>query len=560
MEIKAEILPIYIDNRVNKPLYAHQKYILDSSSFKKMKLHMPTSAGKTLSAVLFALRDTYKQGESIRAILTYPTNLLSKDQFDGSVVRGLTEWVGAELKSQGFIEPYECAFQDCKLSFSELRRHGAPTYIFVLPEERFGKKRGNLYLTVLTGEILRYLFSLENIVRLGKRKGTYLLNILRVLNQHDHILITSPDLLGYVAQQCYSASGGYYSQRWRDELTEMLSEHKVVVDEYHFYDPYTYINLLNTLDRIEAKGILLLSATGIRQYFDDADEYEALNIEKAYINSKIGDKIASYPITLFLHNQELLVPESFPQYPSIYFYNSVVTAHEYAHWLRGQKVPLTEWSGIEKITEKNSNLTIATSAAEVGLDLPFIVVHTEFWGNDYEIKSLIQRIGRVGRKELEANAEAHVYVTGRESNLISEICNCPSINKTEFAESLLRCYGETSFRLEDYASYYFWDPDKTNQIRRFWQIQKDTRLRFYFRPPNSQAVFDWNGVRFAYDWIPVANRYHVEKVKELTEEPFWGEMGLSEWKVLEPKQNRDHLKPYMGKKDKEYRQLFLTND
>src|SRR4030042_3335660 len=271
MEVVAERLPVYSDSLLKQPIYAHQKFLLHSSDFKQLKVHISTCGGKTLSAILFALSDSYKDPSvQIRTIFTYPTNLLSKDQFENSLIKGLTHWVCATLIHKGVINPVRQCFESNDSAFAEQVTVGAPTYVFQLPEHLDNK---TLYLTVVTGEVLQYLFNLENIIELGKRKGTYLFNILRCLNQNNHILVTSPDLLGYVAPHCYSVSGSFYNPRWQDELEVMLSEHKIVIDEYHYYDPYTYINFNNTLNKLSPEQVLLLSATKVSNYFSDAVEF-----------------------------------------------------------------------------------------------------------------------------------------------------------------------------------------------------------------------------------------------------------------------------------------------
>src|SRR5437867_1820459 len=111
MELAAERLPLFRDERLLQPVYAHQRFLLHEGDFQKLKVHVPTAGGKTLGAVLFALRDAFERPDSrVRAILTYPTNLLSRDQFERSVVRALVEWVGAERVAAGAINPIERRF------------------------------------------------------------------------------------------------------------------------------------------------------------------------------------------------------------------------------------------------------------------------------------------------------------------------------------------------------------------------------------------------------------------------------------------------------------------
>jgi hypothetical protein len=261
-----------------------------------------------------------------------------------------------------------------------------------------------------------------------------------------------------------------------------------------------------------------------------------------------------------LHRDDIRIADRSPQDRVIYFYHSVIAAHETAEALRSAGVQLIEWTGIQKTYNDEARLVVATSAAEVGLDLPFREVHTEFWGNSWEVSSIIQRIGRVGRSEEAGRSRAHLWITGREPGIIFSLLDGKvTLTKAEFGEQMLEVFGEPRFRPEDYVSYYLWDENKTRALRRFWQVPPEVKkLRFHFRPPNAQAVFDWRGIRFAYDWAPIANRYQLEPVAELTDLPFWHEMGYSEWRVVTPRNQRGYSQRYEGKKDKAHRRLFWT--
>jgi ATP-dependent helicase YprA (DUF1998 family) len=552
VELTAQTLPLVEDGWLRRPVYPHQQFLLHEGGFKQLKIHIPTAGGKTLGALLFALRETFKSPPTaVRAIFAYPTNLLSRDQFERSIVRGLREWVGATPVGAGVIDPVTKGFVPDGSAFENLIARGAPTYVFGLPPHLGGR---DLYVTVITGEALQHLLSRENIVELGRRKGTYLLRVLEVLNQHDHIIVCSPDLLGYVAQRCYSISGTFYNSRWRDELEIKLGDHQVVVDEYHFYDPYTYLNLAGAIERLGTLQCLCLSATGTAKFFPNAEV-----LGSAALSSGSGESnVASQPIDVGIHQGEMPEPRALGQGQSIWFYHSAITAHESAESLRRRGTRVTEWTGIRKARDDAAQLAVATSAAEVGLDLPFRACNTEFWGNSWEISSLIQRIGRVGRSEEAGRSEAHVWVTGREPNLLNSVFEgCNSLSKTEFGDRLWRAFGEELFRPEDYVSHYLWDETKTKELRRFWQLPPGAaRLRFHFRPPNSQAVFNWAGTRFSYDCIPITNRYELEKVCDVTDLPFWHEMGYAEFRVVKPLERRAYRQRYEGKKDKEHRRWF----
>jgi len=455
----------------------------------------------------------------------------------------LVEWIGAKEIVRGMLHPVKRTIEPYNWEdFSEMS--GAPTIAFELPIE-LGKEK--LWVSVLSGEILFNMFDEEHKVELGTKKGRYILNILDTLMTKNHLLITSPDLLGYVAQQCYKVSSNFYNPRWKDELSVKFWEHDIVVDEYHFYDPYTYINLENTLEKLNAKRILLLSATQKGTHFKDAKILSINELEEEFSENKVEERIASYPIEVNLVEDSLNV-KAYVKSPTIYFFNSVVTAHEIANALREKKIKLTEWTGIEKSKDKLNNLIIATSAAEVGLDLPIQEVHTEFWGQDWEIPSLIQRIGRVGRFKSQTSFRAFIYIKDAEqANIIKDIVsNKDTINKDEFTELLYEKYGSLNFNPEDYVSYYLWNDDLKNKLKRKWQIIQD-KINFFFRPPQSQAVFDWNGHKFVYNRFVIESRYNIEHTKVVTDLPFWNNMGLSEFEIKDKKAKIEWKKPYDGK-------------
>jgi len=537
------------DTKVKNPLYAHQKYVLNYDDWDSFKIHVPTSCGKTLSAVLFALKKKYDNPKNIvRTILTYPTNLLSKNQFEASIVRGIKEWIGAEElrkfpKGKCFIHPIKKDFVPCDWQdFSEMC--GAPTIVFKLPTKLGSSK---LLITVLNGEILFNMFSEENRIELGERKGKYLLNILEKIMNYDHILITSPDLLGYVAQECYSVSTGWYNRRWKDELSIKFWEHNIVVDEYHFYDPYTYINLENTIKKLNIEKTLLLSATEKSSHFKNAKTISLNDVEKEFSKDKVDTRIASYPIEVNLVEDEMEINPK-PHLETIYFFNSVITAHEIANELRKNNIKLTEWTGIEKSKDKLNKLIIATSAAEIGLDLPLQEMHTEFWGQDWEIPSLIQRIGRIGRFESKHPFKAFIYIKdAQQPYLIKDIFeNNETMTKDKFTELLNEKYGIYEFNPKDYVSYYLWDEKLKEELKKKWQVINE-KINFYFRPPQTQAIFVWNDHKFIYNKSVIENRYNIELVKKITDIPFWRAFGLSEYEITNKKMGREWKKPYDGK-------------
>jgi hypothetical protein len=543
MIIEKQEFSRFKDLKVRKPLYAHQKYVLNYSDWNLLKIHVPTSGGKTLSAIFFALKEKYENpNKLVRTVLTYPTNLLSKNQFEASVIRGLTGWVGAREILRGMLHPVKRTIEPYDWTdFSEMC--GAPTIVFELPT-KLGKSK--LWISVLNGEILFNMFSEENRIELGERKGRYLLNVLETVMNHDHVLITSPDLLGYVAQERYSIAGGWYRQRWKDELSVKFWEHNVVVDEYHFYDPYTYINLENTLKKLNIEKILLLSATEKSSYFQNAEMVSFNKIEEEFSKDRTDIKIASYPIEVNLVEEKIKVDPS--PLETIYFFNSVIIAHEIANDLRKNNVRLTEWTGIEKSKDKLNKLIIATSAAEVGLDLRLQEMHTEFWGQDWEIPSLIQRIGRIGRFESKYPFRAFIYIKdAQEKHLIKDIFdNNETMTKDKFTELLYEKYGSWQFDPKDYVSYYLWDEKLKEELKEKWQVI-NAKINFYFRPPQTHAVFVWGTHKFVYNRFVIENRYDTKLVKRITDTPFWRTFGLPEYEITDKKTIREWKKPYNGK-------------
>ncbi len=550
MIIEKEELDIFTDPIVNQPLYAHQKFVLNHDDWDQLKIHTPTSSGKTLSAVLFALKAKYNHPSNlVKTILTYPTNLLSQKQFELSIVKGLVEWIGAKERTRGVLHPIKKTIEPGWSNFFSTYSNGAPTIVFDLPAKL---DQAKLWVTILNSEILYHMFTEENRLELGKKKGKYLFNILDTLSQRDHILITSPDLLGYVAQQCYSVSSGWYNQRWKDELSLSLSEHRIVVDEYHFYDPYTAINLEKTLDKLNTEKTLILSATERSGYFNSAIVCPVNELEQDFAKDSVGKHTASYSIEVQLIDNELNIDtvEKNSKLRTINFFNSVITAHEICEQLKNEGIQYTEWTGIQKKSAESDNLIIATSAAEVGLDLEIFEMHTQFWGLDWEIPSLIQRIGRIGRFKSEYPFKAYIHISDtQQKQLIKSIFQENStLTKNQLSAFLYEKYGEKSFNPKDYVSYYLWNENDMQQLKNKWMLI-GSRISFYFRPPQSQAVFDWNHHKFVYNKRTIENQYHIELIKEVTQEPFWSTFGLSEYKVLhkKSKDERNWEKPYEGK-------------
>ncbi|MEM0466081.1 MAG: helicase-related protein [Candidatus Thermoplasmatota archaeon] len=548
MRIEKEELILFSDNKVKKPLYAHQKFVLNHDDWDQLKIHVPTSAGKTLCAVLFGLKEKYDNpSKMVKTLLIYPTNLLSQNQFEKSIIRGLTDWIGANKREQKLLNPVKRQLIPGWNGFFNECAGGAPTIVFDLPAKLGSEK---LWLTILNGEILFRMFTEENKIELGEKKGKYLFNILDVLSQRNHIILTSPDLIGYIAQQCYSMSAGWYNQRWKDDLSVFLWGHRAVVDEYHFYDPYTYINVEKTLEKLNIEKILLLSATKKAFYFKNASLLSIQDLETDFNNDQVDTHIASYPIDIDLIDDELKIRDCCPELETIYFFNSVVVAHELAEQLRKKGICLTEWTGIQKTQNSVNKLIIATSAAEVGLDLQLYEMHTEFWGLDTEIPSLVQRIGRIGRFKSDYPFKAFIHIgNSQQPYVLKKIFNeHETISKDKFTELLYEAYGETPFDPTNFVSHYLWDEEQKQRLREEWGII-DSKISFHFRPPQSQAVFKWNNHIFVYNKFPIENQYHIELIKKYTDIPFWKSFGLSEYEVKEKKSKdeRSWKKPYVGK-------------
>lgn len=229
----------------------------------------------------------------------------------------------------------------------------------------------------------------------------------------------------------------------------------------------------------------------------------------------------------------------------------VISAHELAEQLRNKGVNLSEWTGIQKTSGDLSKLIIATSAAEVGLDLELYEVHTQFWGFDWEIPSLIQRIGRVWRLKSEHPFKVFIHLDGTlVPSLIKNIFEeNETLSKDQFTELLYDTYGgQQSFDQKEYVSYYLWDEEEKQKLKFIWQII-DSKISFYFRPPQSQAVFERNGHKFVYNQLSIENQYHIKLERRVTDMPFWKSFGLPEYKVLSKKSQdeRSWNKPYAGK-------------
>lgn len=82
-------------------------------------------------------------------------------------------------------------------------------------------------------------------------------------------------------------------------------------------------------------------------------------------------------------------------------------------------------------------------------------------------------------------------------------------------------------------------------LKRKWQVINE-KINFYFRPPQTQAVFIWNGHKFVYNKCVIENKYDIELSKEITDMPFWKNFGLSEYDIINKKSMREWKKSYDG--------------
>ncbi|MEM0073111.1 MAG: hypothetical protein QXT41_00140 [Thermoplasmatales archaeon] len=507
IKILPEILPLYPPPKEFEGLwkggllYAHQ-YSALTTRLKKGRIHAPTSTGKSRAASFFAVAPFHRnESDLIKATFAYPTNILTEQQFERSLAEGLIE-------NLGYTDLGHSTWPANSLSIS-------------IPFWRLGIPGGEeLYIVKLTGTDLAAALNESSL-----RKADILEDFLDWLNQRHSFLVASPDVIAYAVHEVYASSSFYYHSSVKRRVHSMLRGRTLILDEYHQYDPFTLINIENLLDSnlLLPDRVLLLSATKKDDYFPGIPEIPIPDS----LPSPVTSRTASRGITVNFHFEEKM-PFPTPETNGlvIYIHDSVVTNRVRCSELRRQGIPVVQWDGTRKDRVASDelgtryHLILGTSAIEVGLDIDADALKTEWWHSWMSADHIIQRIGRVGRREGNVPAVADVFIPGALSAdsfpARREIANRSgsSMTKAEFTAMLLDSEQTRSFKREDYVSYYYnKESGGEEELRRLKYLNPHEKLRYSFRIPGSQSLFldktDKDPFLFIYETAAIINRYNT---------------------------------------------------
>lgn len=480
-------------------LYSHQ-YAALLTDETKARIHSPTASGKSRAATFFSVSPFHrKKINRISATFVYPTNILTDQQFERSLVEGLVQNLGYGDAQTGVWKYRED--DDFGIEYKKLR----------IPEG------GDLVIAKLTGELASGILQAET--RIKKGKADILHSFIDYLNEGHSFLICSPDLLAYATHEMYGSSSHFYSNSIKKELHSILRGRTLVIDEYHYYDPFSLINLERILSErnLAPARILLLSATGRVDYFPEVPA-TPISVD---LPPPEGKHLASRELTVTFHfNERIPIPEPQNGGVAMYIHESVVENRIRCSYLRSRGVDVIQWDGTRKDLVKENeigtlhNLICGTSAVEVGLDAPIDSVFTE-WNLPWtSVSREIQRIGRAGRRSSSIPATVHIYVPGTIEVFQQEISKLGGhkMTKSELSLELMKAYHmiqDETLRRSNYVSYYYFN-GKDDLVRNGY-LESYDELKYSFRPPGSVALFldenERGAIPFIYDKVSILNRY-----------------------------------------------------
>jgi hypothetical protein len=483
-------------------LYRHQYAALITDS-KFGRIHAPTGTGKSRAASFFAVGPFHRhKAERIQATFAYPTNILTKHQFEEGLISGLIDNLGYHNLETLAWSPTE---SPAEVQYQRLR----------IPSE------GELIVVKLTGNDLASLLSGPS-PRRGK--ADLLQEFLDWLNSHHNFLICSPDLIAYAAHEQYGSSSLRYHNSVKRRVHSLLRGKTLVLDEYHQYDPFTLINLERLLEdeRLAPERVLLLSATKRSGYFPNIPEEIKPPPMPSPLSYPDSPRIASREIRVeFVFDKDMPLPKPVTEGLTVCIYNSVIQNRQVCQQLRRMGVRLLQWDGTRKDDcpkdepGRDIHLVLGTSAIEVGLDLDADMLLTEWSPTWMRPEQLTQRIGRVGRREKELPARAEIFVRGALEDHVRKplsSLNGRAITKDCLNEFLTNLFGYDRIDRSSYVSYYY-SEDGRKKLERRQLLQPNEELRYSFRPPGSQALFldktDDAPFLFLYEKAPMINRYET---------------------------------------------------
>ena len=535
--------PDEYENIWGSGLIQDHQYLALITSQDKGRIHAPTGAGKSRAAAFFAVSPFHRgTAGKISAIFAFPTNLLTKHQFEKGLIEGLIENLSYKYKGES-----KWTFED-----------EGGEIVYQKLETPEGEE---LRVAKLTGsDVARLLIDIED----NAGKADLLLKFLQWLNQSHHFLIVSPDLLAYSVNEVYGSRSVKYRKTRKRSLHNMLREHTLIIDEYHQYDPFTLINFENLLsdEKLKPRRILLLSATKREDFFPDIPTLTS-TLKDNKLPKAIGERTASRKIEIRFHREDMEEINNPETGLTLYIHNSLITNRRKASHLRSQGIPLIQWDGTRKDEyakgfENDVHLILGTSAVEIGLDLSVDRVVTEWWPSINRTDQITQRIGRAGRGPDGDPAVVDIYVPGALDSLWENLKknHNMTMTKDELNELLHRISMKNVLNREEYISYYYPEEKQGDLVIKGY-LQLGEKLKYSFRPPGNQALFlDKEGEKyhiFIYDKAPIISRYDFRY-------PIPEEMNLIDkgWKKLCDGLNISEEDYFVIMGEKEKRDWFVT--
>ncbi len=478
-------------------VYSHQYAALTTES-KVGRIHAPTATGKSRAAAFFAVSPFHLgKSDMIRATFAYPTNILTSQQFERSLIEGLVD--NLRYKDKGKGEWRQSSTNNTTIPYRRLE----------IPEG------GELRIAKLTGADVADILQ-DDAIHGGK--ADILQEFLDWLNQGHSFLVCSPDLIAYAVHEIYGSSSLYYHSTVKRRLHSLLRGRTFILDEYHQYDPFTLINLERLLladENLAPDRILLLSATERKDYFPDIQNI--IHAEK--LPDPIDRRTASREIFVDFHfGEHIPEPELVNSGLTLFIHDSVIQNRSRSKHLRALGLPVIQWDGTRKDVVKDEelglfyHLVMGTAAIEVGLDTDADCLITE-WNPSWTTPDhTIQRIGRVGRRESPDPAQVKIYMPGALDVLSNKILkhHGQRMTKSQLNVLIYEASGNRSINRRDYVSNYF-SKESQETLADKNLLHSHEKLRYSFRPPGSQALFldrtEGKPLPFLYGKAQILNRY-----------------------------------------------------
>lgn len=493
-------LPDWCQSYGDGLIYAHQWNALTTDATRG-RIHTPTGTGKSTAASFFAVSPFLRNKDHlIRGTFCYPTNLLTLQQFNEGLLKGLVEYLGFSWQHSSDREPYtwtrsldDATGGQVGFKYWRLRTpNGEP-----------------LFIAWMTGEAMVRAIAASVGARVPG-KCDLLLEFMTWLNERNSFLVTSPDLLAFASHEAYGTTHQKYRRDKQRRLSNLLRGRTVVIDEYHMYDPFTLVNIERLLedDFLRPSRVLLLSATSMPNYFPEIPH----DLKGSSLPKEVDEFTPTSKVSVTLRFAEIPEPFEQPGGLSLWIHNSVVENRRRAQQLRNRGIRVVQWDGTRKDDyNSHTTLVLGTQAIEVGLHLPCArYLFTEWWPSVVSASQIIQRIGRIGRESSDSCCEAHIFIPPDEG-IFSGLSTLEGkrIKQSCLREILESVRPPRLFLRERQVSWYFGRESEPG-VRQSLGLRESDTLRYSFRIPGTQALFvDIDGMPFVYEEEIIRRRYDV---------------------------------------------------